>query len=429
MAPLEPSPDPPARSRRIPRLRTVLIALLGLAALAEGGIELWLRHPASIPRPLVGVLRQYYGEYGRRIIHAIPACARYDPGLLYTLRPGECLFANREFETRVSVNSLGVRDDEASLDGPEIVALGDSYAMGWGVAQEETFARRIERATGRKVLNAGVASYGTARASKLLDRVDATRLKTLIVQYNFTDVGENRAYYRRGGQLPAPEEARYEDAVSTARSRGRYFPGKHVLTVTAIATRRILAAPIGALRRDARTAGTSEGSGNELGDGPEDARGARSSDEPSEAWLFLNVIRDLASRFENVDILVLELSPAETLGREFMAAVRDELRQGEFESLAGRVRLLDMSERIGPDDVFILDEHLNAAGHALVADAIIERLYRSPLSARARISIPPRTFWWTLTSTQAGSIAYTTSSAIRAARSSQNAPTLRNDHR
>jgi hypothetical protein len=328
--------------------------VIGATALADGGIELWLQHPTSIPGPLVGALQQYYRVHDRTIIQAIPACTRYDSALLYTLRPGECDFRNREFDTRVAVNSLGVRDDEASLDAPQMVVLGDSYAMGWGVAQEETFPQRIERVTGRKVLNAGVASYGTARELKLLERIDASRLETLIVQYNDTDARENRAYYEGGGRLPAPEKSRYESAVSAARSHSRYFPGKHVLTLTAILGRRILGAPIKARSKNGTPAPASQ--------------------EPGEAWLFLNVLREMASRLEAPEILVFELSPADTLGRDFMAGVREELRRPEFHALAARVTLLDLSDRIGPDEVFILDEHLNAAGHAVVAEAVVEAL-------------------------------------------------------
>jgi hypothetical protein len=342
------------QSRRRPPWFAVAIGLIGALALAEGGIELLLRHPTSIPGPLVDAFQQYYRLHGRTILLAIPACVRYDPELLYTLRPGECHFSGREFDTRVAVNSLGVRDDETSLDGPQVVVLGDSYAMGWGVAQEETFPQRIERVTGRKVLNAGVASYGTARELKLLERIDASRLETLIVQYNATDARENRAYYEGGGRLPAPEKGRYESAVSAARSRGRYFPGKHLLAVTATLARQILAVPARAWK--------------------ENGTPASASRDPGEAWLFLNILREMASRLETPEILVFELSPADTLGRDFMAGVREELRRPEFHALAARVTLLELSDRIGPDELFILDEHLNAAGHAVVAEAVVEAL-------------------------------------------------------
>jgi hypothetical protein len=61
------------------------------------------------------------------------------------------------------VNTIGVRDNQRSLTQPEIVVAGDSYAMGWGVQQDESFPELIERRTGRRVLNAAVSSYGTVR--------------------------------------------------------------------------------------------------------------------------------------------------------------------------------------------------------------------------------------------------------------------------
>ena len=68
----------------------------------------------------------------------------YDPELTYRLRPGACTFSELEFVTDYRINSLGVRDDEASLDGPEIIVLGDSFAMGWGVEQQESFLEQGE---------------------------------------------------------------------------------------------------------------------------------------------------------------------------------------------------------------------------------------------------------------------------------------------
>ena len=50
--------------------------------------------------------------------------------------------------------------------------LGDSYAMGWGVEQGESFPEILEAATGLRVLNAGVPSYGTPRELLMLERLD-----------------------------------------------------------------------------------------------------------------------------------------------------------------------------------------------------------------------------------------------------------------
>lgn len=54
-----------------------------------------------------------------------------------------------------SINSLGVRDDEAALNNPEIVVVGDSQAMGWAVGREQTFPALIGKQTGKKILNTG----------------------------------------------------------------------------------------------------------------------------------------------------------------------------------------------------------------------------------------------------------------------------------
>jgi len=55
-----------------------------------------------------------------------------------------------EFTNEVRVNHLGVRDDEASLVAPDVIVIGDSHAMGWGVDQGARCARARakERAQG-----------------------------------------------------------------------------------------------------------------------------------------------------------------------------------------------------------------------------------------------------------------------------------------
>lgn len=83
-------------------------------------------------------------------------------------------------------------------------------------------------------------------------------------------------------------------------------------------------------------------------------------------------------RAEQPEILAFELSPPETLVRGFTAAVRRELRKPEFGALAGRVRVLDLGQRIGREETFILDEHLNPARHRVVAEAIVEALSEPP---------------------------------------------------
>lgn len=102
-------------------------------SVTEATFELMLRYPSHVPRSMLPILREYYYAEDQPSIQYLPGCSKYDDELTYTLRPGSCRFIGREFDTVVTANSLGVRDDENSLRSPQIVVLGDSTAMGWGV--------------------------------------------------------------------------------------------------------------------------------------------------------------------------------------------------------------------------------------------------------------------------------------------------------
>src|SRR5262249_34040077 len=128
--------------------------------------------------------------------------------------------------TDLYVNRLGVRDDEESLNAPEIVVIGDSIAMGWGVQQDETFAQLIERRTGRKVLNAAVSSYGTVREMKMLNRIDLSHATHLIIQYTENDWPENRSF-RSDGYLGAGPESALRADMESDRRRTRYWFGRY----------------------------------------------------------------------------------------------------------------------------------------------------------------------------------------------------------
>ncbi len=142
------------------------------------------------PQPLAPV-RQYgwlkpallfllVGELAARIV--VPAPPQWlwpqtrfqaSPSLGFCLRPSQQSFtADQPFRT----NSVGMRGDEVALPKPpglqRVLVLGDSIASGYGVREEETFARRLEallNGGGRfEVINAGVPSYNTAQEVEFL---------------------------------------------------------------------------------------------------------------------------------------------------------------------------------------------------------------------------------------------------------------------
>ena len=96
---------------------------------------------------------------------------RPDGALGFTLRPGvRVRHVDRDFAVTVSVNALGGRGPERSPAKPagtaRILLLGDSFAFGWGVEQEDSFGAVLERRLAERegpveVLSAAVPGYST----------------------------------------------------------------------------------------------------------------------------------------------------------------------------------------------------------------------------------------------------------------------------
>src|SRR5204863_1483098 len=68
----------------------------------------------------------------------------------------------------------------------------------------------------------------TAREMMMLDRLDTSRLRVLIVQYSDNDVMENRAFHNGGDHLSIMTEAQYQDIVHHYASQHSYYPGKYL---------------------------------------------------------------------------------------------------------------------------------------------------------------------------------------------------------
>ena len=210
--------------RRAPFAVILAIQLVIALVLAEGLLLAMYHYPAAwYPGGLRRFLTTEY-FHRRDIVQLDERHARYDPELVYTLQPGAFMFENVEFSTQYVVNTLGVRDNQRSLTQPEIVVAGDSYAMGWGVQQEESFPELLERRTGRVVLNTAIASYGTVRERRMLDRVDLSRATTLIVQYDPNDFAENDEFAKQGNRYKASSREVWLNAIAQQRRGQGYWP-------------------------------------------------------------------------------------------------------------------------------------------------------------------------------------------------------------
>jgi hypothetical protein len=98
---------------------------------------------------------------------------QYDSELGWMPVPGSSAEVTNARTIQAHHNSLGLRDDEFTLDAtPTIMVLGDSFVWGLDAEANERFTELLKpRITGYKILAAGVSGYGTDQEYLLLKRL------------------------------------------------------------------------------------------------------------------------------------------------------------------------------------------------------------------------------------------------------------------
>lgn len=121
---------------------------------------------------MVHLLDLAAGAYLSRSIVANHLGLLFDPGAQSSARM-------HDYATHESINSLGFRDNEVSLEKTHryrIVAIGDSFTYGWGVNLEDTWCKRLEqnlRGQGLdvEVLNLGEPASGPQQYAQMAELV------------------------------------------------------------------------------------------------------------------------------------------------------------------------------------------------------------------------------------------------------------------
>lgn len=315
-----------------------LVILIVFLAITEGILHYWLNHPTAIPGGLLKPIRQYYTEHLRSNIQMEPSNARYDSLLFYTLKPGKSEFSNLEYKTGYDVNSIGLRDSESQITGNQVIAIGDSFTMGWGVDQDSTYSSILEQSYGVANLNAGVSSFGTAREMKLLERIDKSALKTLIIQYHDSDLVENREFHNNGNSLKISPREFYEQTSKEVVKRKDYFFGKHTALVLKFALKNLA----GKLEERRAT-------------GEEDVK------------LFTQVLNS-QNLPDSVQVLVFDIASYGHGNNQFLKLLATDT------TLKHPVHIVEVQDTLTATDYYIIDDHLNAAGHRKVAARIAQKL-------------------------------------------------------
>jgi hypothetical protein len=228
--------------RALQNLLLTLGSLLVTLLLIEVGIRVVDR--SSAPEAIETAAEEVSDTLARRR-NLTP---RYDPDpdLGWHLHPDttQAFRLRGEFDTTVRSNQLGFRGPPLRPRPDDVVryvVLGDSYAFGWGVEEDSTYAARLERmllATAPEglrfeVSNAALPGFGTFQRLRALESVLPFGVDAVIAEFSASNdvVDDWRAapyvpdelgrYQQEGTQFPAVERflARHSRLVALVRKR------------------------------------------------------------------------------------------------------------------------------------------------------------------------------------------------------------------
>jgi len=306
-----------------------------------------LNHPTYIPASVVRYFRVYNSQFDLNTFQGNPQACRYDSLLFYSIRPNaRVFFSNREYADSFIINQKGFRASENGSIRPQIISVGDSYAMGLGVNQSQTYTSLLEQKTGLNTLNTGVSSYGTARESIAMRSIDTSDAKYVIWEYCSNDASENKQYVEQNFQYTPPGSSYFQYLQAMNAWNVKYFPSKYFLTLLKILFRY------------------------------KSGRNAQLSPQPKQlsareqAINFLEIIKQSPINFSNTKIIVFELDTY-PIKSEFTDSLTMLLNEGKYKPLSTCLLVVDMSGKLKKSDYYILDNHINASGHQAVADVLM----------------------------------------------------------
>lgn len=348
------------RLTSIPAFLVAMVLSLLLLSGAEYQVTRWLQKPSTIPAAQTDNFLYYYDHFDARLLQYETTAVAYDKNLYYKFKPGvDYRFVNREFTTSIHTNSAGLRDAETALKGPEIIFLGDSHTMGWGVEQKEAFPALVQQESRAIVLNAGIPSFGTARELKLLQELDHSNLRHLVIQFCSNDVEENAQAFANGGVLTVSSQGSYDSITHLYAGIRAYFPFKHI----SVLGNRIIKQQLGLLF------------GNEIkgyGRNPNTLPGAIYADQ------FWQLVLQSGIDLSRINITVLAFDHTGNLKNDWANSLANALRKADPEAVyRNRIQIIDIYKSLRSSDFFILDPHMKPSGHRKVANLILSTLKAS----------------------------------------------------
>ncbi len=305
----------------------------------------------EIGAPLLYFAKEIYSTNERNIPSYNENLGRYDSDLFYTLKPGVHTFKNLEFSASLKVNKDGFRDDEASMQQPSIVCLGDSYTMGWGVDEGESFPDLLEKDLGFKVMNLGMASYGTARELVAFRKFAPQDCELIVLQYCGNDDEENEAFVDNDFRLEVSPESVYRKAQLKNKLWRSYFPLKYFYATVSFCA-----------REGRRWLNRSDDIGQAAHSSSLVSLG-RAPARISNFFKILSLIKD--SHVGKIIVL-----PADNY--DSLLEFRSQFESWLVENPMEGVYIFPTDMYLSTEDYFVLDDHLSPLGHRKLAEALAE---------------------------------------------------------
>lgn len=305
--------------------------------------------PNFLPESIKG--KGFFGHFkrvslaNRPLIQFEDACAKYDSTLFYTLKPGKSNFVSYEFNNQYEVNSAGFRDSESDLNHPEVLFLGDSFTMGWGIDQDKTFAQVFEKQSKLKTLNSGISSYGTAREYFNFKKVSPDSLKLIVIQFHDTDLEENN-YWIKNKKLGDKTVADFESQIKNNIKVKKYYLFKH-----------LKAALIDFITPSPKLDPNANG----------DDLGAEFKKFPSYSKDFFGIVNQIREKYTGPIIF--------TYSGSFYTEpkVVQTFEKYAVDNKVENIYFVNMGGKLTTEDYYFLDDHINTKGHEKIATELLKK--------------------------------------------------------
>ena len=302
------------------------------------GIVLYLLFLTNLPQRL-------YTDSIRNIFFD---CVQFVPeDYVYKMKPGGCRVKNIEYDVVLTHDADGFRNG-AVAPPYEVAVLGDSFAHGIGVGDDQTFSHLLSSRYHYRVRNLAIGSYATMRELDVLKQYGGDA-KYVVLQYCSNDGAENElSVTLPQDAFRAQVETRWKTLIVTynkGKASGYRKPMTDLLTMI-------------------RT-------------GAYSSKAAwRQSFEVRDTSLEASYVAQIFARYQDVlkgrRLVILEASAWASNSAWFDAAFRPELARLGWLSY----RVINTARILDRGDYFFLDDHVNSGGHRKLAAVIAEEIAR-----------------------------------------------------